>query len=74
MLSPSCEVFDRVQEVQLCLLVPVDDSLSRILRERCVLDDKLVQVVSQEVSACISAMTVKDSEEAALWPDFNFFL
>lgn len=68
------ECFDGVKEIVLGLLVPIDDCLPRILRKLCVLNNELVQVVTQEVSACIATMPVEDAKEAALGPIFNILL
>jgi hypothetical protein len=46
----------------------VPDRLDRILREILILNDKLMEVVSQEVSATVATMAVINSEERALGP------
>ena len=68
MLSSLCECFYCVKEIALCLLVTIDDGLLWILWKCRILDDELVQVVSQKISASISSMAIKDSEETALGP------
>lgn len=62
------ERIDRVQEVCLGLLVAVEDGLARVRREFRILDNELVQIVTQEVGACVAAVAIEHAEEAALGP------
>ena len=59
---------DEADEAALALLEASNDRLLRELGEVLVLDDKIVQVVSEVVSAGSSTVTVKHSEEADLRP------
>ena len=63
-----------IKEVDFCLFVAVDDGLSWVSRKLSILDDELMQIISQEVSARISSMAIKYTKEAALWPVLNVFL
>ena len=63
-----------VEEVDFCLFVAVNDSLSWVRRELSILDDELMQIISEKVSACISTMSIKYTKEAALWPVFDVLL
>merc|ERR1712166_813963 len=63
-----------IKEVHLCLFVAVDDGLSWVCRKLSILDDELMQIISQEISARISSMPIKYTKEAALWPVLNVFL
>lgn len=74
MLPSLSKCFDCIQEVILGLLVSIDDGLLRISRKLCILDDELMQVISQKVGTGISSMAIKHSEKAALWPIGNVFL
>ena len=74
MLPSLCKRLHSIKEVDFCLLVAVDDSLSWVCRKLGILDDELMQIISQEVSARISSMAIKDTEEAALWPVLYVFL
>lgn len=74
MLPPLSECLDCVEKVTLCFFVAIDYGLLWILWENSILDDKLVEVVSQEVRACVSTMSVENSEEAAFWPIGDVFL
>lgn len=69
-----CECFNSVEEIVLCLLISIDYGLTRILWELDILDNELMQVVSQEVSAGVAAVPIEDSEEAALGPVLDIFL
>lgn len=63
-----------IKEVDFCLFVAVDDGLSWVSRKLSILDNELMQIISQEVSACISSMSIKYTKEATLWPVLNVFL
>jgi hypothetical protein len=63
----------RVKEVCLSFSIAVDDCLSGIGWKVLVLDDELVQVISQKVSTCVTSMPIKDAKKAALWPVFYVF-
>jgi hypothetical protein len=63
-----------IKEVDFCLFVAVDDGLSWVSRKLSILDDELMQIISQEVSARISSVAIKYTKEAALWPVLNVFL
>lgn len=65
------EVLDGVEEILLCLLVAIDDGLPWIGRKVTVFDDELVQVVPQEVCACVATVAVENAEEGALGPVFD---
>jgi len=56
------------QEKLLCLHKTISDGFDRILREVLILDDELVEIVSQEVSAAVAAMAVVNSEKGAFGP------
>ena len=49
---------------------PINDGLLRVGWKRIFLDHELVQIISKEISACSSTMTIIHSEERALWPFF----
>lgn len=68
------ECFDGVEEIVLRLLVAIDYCLPRILWELGILNNELVQVVTQKVCASVSAVAVEDAKEAALWPIFDVLL
>ena len=72
-MSTLGECFHCVKEVVFSFFIPVYDSLTRVLRELSVFYYELVQVVPQEISTCITTMTIKDSEETAFWPVFHVF-
>lgn len=74
MLPPRREALNRIQEVVFSLLVAIENSLSGIFGKLLVLDDELMQVVSQEVGTGVATVTVKDAEEGALWPMLNVLL
>ena len=63
-----------VEEVDFCLFVAVDDGLSWVRRKLSILDNELMQIISEKVSARISTMSVKYTKEAALWPVFDVLL
>src|SRR4051794_39708218 len=46
----------------------LQDCFFRIIRKMFVLYDKVMQIVSKEIGADSSTMTIKDSKEANLWP------
>ena len=73
-MSTLCECFDCIKEVVFCLLIPIDNGLSGVLRELHIFDDELVQIVSQKVSACVAPVAVEDAEEAALGPVLDILL
>ena len=60
--------FDQVHKVSLTLLKSTSDGFLWELREILILNDKIVQVVSQVVSACCTTMAIKDAKEADLGP------
>ena len=47
-----------------------DDAIER--NEAFLLDDKMMKLVPQELGASMAAMSIIDSEEATLWPNFIF--
>ena len=49
-------------------LETADESILRIKREALLLDDEVMQLVAEELSACVTAMTVVDAKEAAFRP------
>ena len=46
----------------------------RILRELGVSDDKVVQIVTQEVCTCMAPVSVEDCKECTFRPSFAFLL
>ena len=68
------ECINSVQEIGLSFLVSVDDSLAWVSRELRVLDNELMQVVTEEVGACVAAMAVEHTKEAALGPVLDVLL
>ena len=74
MLSSLRKRLHGVKEVDFCLFIAVDDGLSWVCRKLSILDDELMQIISQEVSARISSVAIKYTKEAALWPVLNVFL
>lgn len=67
-LSTGLGLFDEGEEVALALPEALSDGLDWILRELLVLHDEVVQVVAEVISACTTAVTVENTEEANLWP------
>lgn len=51
---------------------PFNDSLLRILRETILFDYKMMQLVSQKLSACMTAVPIINSKKATLRPSFFF--
>lgn len=74
MLPTLSESLNCIKEIGLCFFVAVYDGLSWVLGELLVFYYKLVEVVSQEVSACISTMPIKNPKEAAFRPVGNILL
>lgn len=68
MLGPSLCLFDQRQEVALTLPKALFDSLDWILWELFVLDNKIVQVISEVVSAGRASVSIEHTKEADLWP------
>lgn len=64
---------DSLKEILFCVFETIDDCKARIFREFRVSDDKLMQVVSQEVSAWIPTMAIEDAKESTLGPVVTFF-
>ena len=60
--------FDEADEAALALFEASNDRLLRELGEVLILDDEIMQVVSEVVSAGSSPVTIKHSEEANLRP------
>ena len=59
---------DQVDETSLTLFESSNDSFLRELWEVVILDDKVVQIVSEVVGTSGTSVTVKDAEEADLGP------
>lgn len=57
-----------LKEELLGLSETILNRLYRLFREVLVLDNKLMEVVSEEVSTDVAAMTIIDAEEGALRP------
>ena len=60
--------FDQINETALAFLKTSNDRLLRKLGEIVVLDDEVVQVVSQVVGACSSPMPIEHAKETDLGP------
>ena len=73
-LTTRREVFNCVKEVLFSFLVAVDDGLSWACWKGSLLYNELVQVISEEISTCVATVSIKDSEEAALWPILDILL
>lgn len=67
-------LLNSVKKVHLTLPKTVDYCCFRVLRELGVTYDKMVQVVTEEICACMPTMSVKNSEKRALRPAVTFFL
>ena len=66
--------FCKLEEELLCLLEAILYRLDGLTGEILVLDDELVKVVSQEIGADVTAMTIIYSKEGALGPAVTFLL
>ena len=58
------------QKKFLCLLETFTNSLNRILREINIFYIELMQIISKEISADMTSVSIIDAEEGALWPIF----
>ena len=74
MLSALGKCFYCVKEIALSFLVTVYNGLLRVIWKCCILNDELMQIVSQKVRTSISSMAIKYSEEAAFGPISNILL
>ena len=63
-MLPLCEF----QKELLSLLEAILDRLYRLLGKELVLDDELVQIVTQEIGTNVAPMAVIDAEKGAFWP------
>ena len=67
-LCPCLGHLNQIYEAALAFFEAPDDSLVRELGEVLILHHEVVKVVTQVVSACSAAVTVKDTKEADLGP------
>ena len=67
-LSTALGLLNKVNEVLLALIKACADSLLWVLREVLVLDNEVMQVVSQVVRTGCSTVAIEDSKEANLRP------
>lgn len=67
-LCPSLSLFDQSEEVALTLSEALLDSFNWILGELLVLNNKVVQVVSQIIGTRGTTVSIEDSEETNLRP------
>lgn len=74
MLSTLGKGFHCVKEITLCFLVTVYNGLLWVIWKCCILNDELMQVVSQKIRTSITSMTIKYSEKAALRPIYYILL
>lgn len=68
MLSSGLRLLHEAQEVTLALSEALADGLYWVLRKLLVLDNEIVQIVAQVVSAGRTSVAVKHPEEADLRP------
>ena len=59
---------DQIYETPLTFFEAANDSFLRELWEVVILDHEVVQIVSEVVGTSGASVTVKDAEEANLWP------
>lgn len=67
-LGPGLSLLDEREEVAFAFSEALLDSLDRILWELLILNDEVVEVISQIVGTSGTTMSVEYSKEADLWP------
>ena len=73
-MPASREFFNGIEEVHFRLPEAVNDRFAWVLRKLSIANDKLVQIVAQEICACMTAMTIEDGEERAFGPPVALLL
>jgi hypothetical protein len=68
LLRPCLSHFYQIYKTFFALSKTSGDSFLRVLRELFVLNNKVMKIVSQVISAGSAAMTIKNTEEANLGP------
>ena len=74
MLSALGKGFHSVKEIAFSFLVTVYNGLLGVIWKCCILNDELMQVVSQKVRTSITSVAIKYSEKAAFRPISNILL
>jgi hypothetical protein len=67
-LGSGLGLLNQAEEVPLALMETLLDGLNGVLRELLILHDKVMEVVSEVVSACRATMAIKNSKKANLRP------